>query len=721
MPRSGWIAVGAVLAATFGARVGIVPVGGSRGGHRGAGVAGGRAVVRPPAARSVRRGGPRRAGHRHPDPHAAGPGASTRRHRGRWPVVRPCRVGRLATGRRPGRGPGDRAGNGWPRRLAEPDRHDGAPRRDPPPLPARRARRPRRGRGPCPTATRFRLRPLPGAHRRVGHAPGRDRPPRRRRGRGAGSDAGATATRSRRCAGHRPARTRGRARVRHPHRPSRPGRSRAGGGLHDRRRQPRRGHLGLEHRHRRGRDRGRGGTGRSTASGHRDRPGGHRLHRLRGRIAIRAPGRGHGRRRAPGPGEWPCRPGGRRARLGGGAPAAGRPEPHRRCRIPAVVAGHGRLDRLGDTADRAARAACRRACAALAGRESRACRSPPRRRRCRWSWRRSVVLPSSRRWSTCSSCPSWPRPWPSAWSPWLAAGWSWPVPRRSSGPCWPCPAGSACGSWPASSASPRTCPGRASPSTARPPGSSAAGGTLAGIGVVVLGGGAAVPARVRGRRLCPGSPRPRPHLPRPHVPRGSVARLGAPVKAPAEHGAWPPWRWSACWPSPRPSSSHDRPASPGSRSSMSDRATRSWSRAGMVVACSSMAGPTPTGCSSSSTGWCRRGTGASMSWCCRTPMRTTSPAWPCSSTATGSVACTSRACSGRVPATRPGRIVSLATVPRARAGLGGRRPAAPGRHRPARPVADPRRGAPPAARRRDGHQQRLDRVPRARSARGGSC
>ena len=51
------------------------------------------------------------------------------------------------------------------------------------------------------------------------------------------------------------------------------------------------------------------------------------------------------------------------ARLGPGA--------HRRCRLPALVAGDGRADRLGDAAHRVARASRRRAGAGLAGREPR--------------------------------------------------------------------------------------------------------------------------------------------------------------------------------------------------------------------------------------------------------------------------------------------------------------------------------------------------------------
>ena len=54
------------------------------------------------------------------------------------------------------------------------------------------------------------------------------------------------------------------------------------------------------------------------------------------------------------------------------------------------------------------------------------------------------------------------------------------------------------------------------------------------------------------------------------------------------------------------------PGSPASRSSMSDRATRSSSKGRAAAGCSWTVGPTRTGCSSSSMRGFRRGTGASM-------------------------------------------------------------------------------------------------------------
>ena len=143
---------------------------------------------------------------------------------------------------------------------------------------------------------------LPRPDRRVGHARRADA-----RGPPSGRPDPATRleaapTRRGRAADPRPPRARGRSRGRHPDRAARPGRPGGRGGVHDRRRQPRRRDLGLEHRDRRGgRSRpfaGRlGRRRRSVVTAARDR----RVHRVRRRVAV-GPARGRdGRRRAAGP------------------------------------------------------------------------------------------------------------------------------------------------------------------------------------------------------------------------------------------------------------------------------------------------------------------------------------------------------------------------------------------------------------------------------------
>ena len=111
----------------------------------------------------------------------------------------------------------------------------------------------------------------------------------------------------------------------------------------------------------------------------------------------------------------------RRARLGAPRPARLGPGAHRRCRVPAVVAGDGRADRLGDAAHRVARAARRRAPPALAGREPRRLAGRPGGDA---ADRPRLVRPAGgpvARSSTCSSSRSSRRRWRPASSPWLAA------------------------------------------------------------------------------------------------------------------------------------------------------------------------------------------------------------------------------------------------------------------------------------------------------------
>ena len=148
-----------------------------------------------------------------------------------------------------------------------------------------------------------------------------------------------------------PARTRGRAGRRDPDRPARPRRPRPGGSVHDRRRQPRRGDLRLEHR-----DRRRGGRRLRRPAGspsplRRHHRGDRRVRRVRRGVRVRRPGRPHGGRRAAGPRERPGGSGGHRTRLDGRRAVIRRPRARPRCRSPVVRARDGRADRLGD-ADR---------------------------------------------------------------------------------------------------------------------------------------------------------------------------------------------------------------------------------------------------------------------------------------------------------------------------------------------------------------------------------
>ena len=116
-------------------------------------------------------------------------------------------------------------------------------------------------------------------------------------------------------------------------------------------------------------------------------------------------------RRPAGARERASRPCGRRARLGRDAPARDRPEPHRRRRLPALVAGDGRPDRLGDAAHRVDRVASGAAASRAGWPRASASRSLRRRRRCRSSSSRSVAWRSCRRSSTSSSCRWSPRRW----------------------------------------------------------------------------------------------------------------------------------------------------------------------------------------------------------------------------------------------------------------------------------------------------------------------
>ena len=249
-----------------------------------------------------------------------------------------------------------------------------------------------------------------------------------------------------------------------------------------------------------------------------------------------------------------------------------------------------------------------RTAAALAGREPRASRSRPRPRRCRSCSSRSAGWRSSRRSSTSPSCRSSRRRWRSASS-------------RSPAGC--AVAGRAPG-------------GRRRGARRRP-----AGCVLRILGRDRRGRGepavrerdARAAVRRRRRRPVergPGWPRPGGDAAAATpdatagASRSSSAAIGASGAAePRRRGRRPDGRAARA--------SRDDGAgrrrrgrrrrrrgaaerrSPGSRSSMSARATPSWSRGRAAAACSSTAARTPTGCWSRSTSGSRRGTAGSTS------------------------------------------------------------------------------------------------------------
>ena len=238
------------------------------------------------------------------------------------------------------------------------------------------------------------------------------------------------------CRGRRPDRdppgTRGGPGGGHPYRAARPSRPRRRGGVHDRGREPCRRDLGLEHRDRRSGDRGGGRPVRSTASCGRHGRRHRRIHRVRGRFAVGAARRRDGRRRPARPRDGPGRVRRGSARLGGRRPPAGGPGPRGRCRVPALHGRDRRADRLGHTRVGTTDANRWRPAAAMAGGEPRGLARRPGGDAARSSSPRSGVSLSSPRRSTCSSCRSWPRRWrPVSWpsSPGPRSGW---VRRRRS-------------------------------------------------------------------------------------------------------------------------------------------------------------------------------------------------------------------------------------------------------------------------------------------------
>ncbi len=320
MPRSGWLAVGAVSAALgaptassgFGRgrrpalalAILAVVAGTLAAGHRTARM---QRVRREPRTGRALPVVARRRGRRAPAPDRLPDRASMPAipaGDGPWPERRGRR--RDPEGRTADRDDRDRA-------RSPPRRRDAAA------LPGDRARR--RGRRPgdawSHSPGRRRLRHLPAADRGHRDAPGAlPRPARHGRGPG-GRDRGPSAHGGRGPDAVAP-RTRGRARGRDPHRAARPGRSRPGAGVHDGRGQPRRRDLGLEHRDRRLAGR-RHSFARRTGAPQpfgRHAPGDRRLHHRGGGVAVRRPRRGDGRRGHPRPGVGTGRGGRHRTRLG---------------------------------------------------------------------------------------------------------------------------------------------------------------------------------------------------------------------------------------------------------------------------------------------------------------------------------------------------------------------------------------------------------------------
>ena len=186
-----------------------------------------------------------------------------------------------------------------------------------------------------------------------------------------GSAARGSAAQRRRGADPRPARARGRPRRGHPHRPSRPRRPRPRCRVHDGRRQPRRGDLRLEHRDRRGCHRRDGRPSRAPASvGRHDRRD-RRVRGVRRGIGVGRAGGADGRCRAARARDRPRGSRRGRPRVGRDPSAHHGSEPHRRRRLPALVAGDGRTDRLGDATHRLDRVDRARPAPPLAGREPR--------------------------------------------------------------------------------------------------------------------------------------------------------------------------------------------------------------------------------------------------------------------------------------------------------------------------------------------------------------
>ena len=174
--------------------------------------------------------------------------------------------------------------------------------------------------GSDPPTPRLAVRLVPRADRRGRDAPVAD-PPRRAGPRRPWATTRGAAARRGRGARPRPARAGGGTRRGDPDRPARRGRPGPRSGVHDRRRQPRRRDLRLEHRDRRGGHRRAHRTAGAPPPVGRDDRRDRRVRRVRGRLAIGRARRADGRRRPAGARERPRGARERGPRLGGDAAA----------------------------------------------------------------------------------------------------------------------------------------------------------------------------------------------------------------------------------------------------------------------------------------------------------------------------------------------------------------------------------------------------------------
>ncbi len=265
------------------------------------------------------------------------------------------RIGRLAARRPAGRAPGAGGRTGPCHGGRNASGVSGGP-----------GGRPGRGRWPAAPPCRRRLRCLPPSHRGR-REPGR--PVAGRRPTGWRMVDPGRSRRGRRCPGGRPSRARGRPCGGNPGRAPGACRPSARCRLRDRGRQPRGGHLRMEHRHRRrarGRRAARPLAADRGARGLRHDPG------LRGGLRdlpIGGPSGGHGRRRAARAGDGSSRAGPDGTGPGRLRNAPCGPIDDRRCRIPLVGRGDGRPAGMGEPARRLDREHGRRTGPTLARRE----------------------------------------------------------------------------------------------------------------------------------------------------------------------------------------------------------------------------------------------------------------------------------------------------------------------------------------------------------------
>ena len=344
MPRSGWLAIGAVGAALCGEMLGLRIL------------AGGLAMA---AALVLMLVGAMPGGLRHRHvPAAAAILCAAAAMAVRLAVLPPPATDAVALPDGDGPWHAVVVATGAPRE-GQPDGHDRTrrcgdtrrpARRDAPPLPGRRARPADRRRRTARATPRLAIRRVPRADRRGRHDP-RRRPRARTGTRRTGRSAGNRPQERGGGARARPARARSGARGRDPDRAARARRPRARRGLHDGRREPRGRDLRLEHRDRRGRRRGARRLAGAAPALRPDHARDRRLRLLLRSIAVGRSRGGDGRRGPARAGVGACGTCGGGTRLGGRAAAARRPVADRRRRLPAVVPRDGGPHRLGD-ADR---------------------------------------------------------------------------------------------------------------------------------------------------------------------------------------------------------------------------------------------------------------------------------------------------------------------------------------------------------------------------------